>query len=79
MHGSAPDIAGQDKANPIAAIASAAMLLRHALNAEEEATKIETAIGAVLDDGLRTVDLAVDGQEVLGCQAMTQAIIDQLE
>ncbi|MEE3201959.1 MAG: 3-isopropylmalate dehydrogenase [Acidobacteriota bacterium] len=79
VHGSAPDIAGQDKANPIAAIASAAMLLRYALDAEVEATKIEVAIGSVLDDGLRTADLAFDGQEVLGCRAMTQAIIDRLE
>ncbi len=79
VHGSAPDIAGQDKANPIAAIASAAMLLRHALDAEEEATKIESAIGSVLDDGLRTADLATDGQEILGCQAMTQAVIARLE
>ncbi len=79
VHGSAPDIAGQDKANPIAAIASAAMLLRHALDAEEEATRIEVAIGSVLDDGLRTEDLAMEGQEILGCRAMTQAIIGRLE
>ena len=79
VHGAAPDIAGQDKANPIAAIASAAMLLRHALDAEEEATKIEGAIGSVLNDGLRTADLAMEGHEVLGCQAMTQAVIARLE
>jgi 3-isopropylmalate dehydrogenase len=79
VHGSAPDIAGQDKANPVAAIASAAMLLRHALDADTEATTIETAIGSVLDDGLRTADLALDGQQALGCQAMVQAIIDRLE
>ncbi len=79
VHGSAPDIAGQDKANPVAAIASAAMLLRYALDADAEATTIETAIGSVLDDGLRTADLALDGQQALGCQAMIQAIIDRLE
>ena len=55
------------------------MLLRHALDAEEEATRIEVAIGSVLDDGLRTEDLAMEGQEILGCRAMTQAIIGRLE
>jgi len=79
VHGSAPDIAGQDKANPVAAIASAAMLLRYALDADTEATTIETAIGSALDDGLRTADLALDGQQALGCQAMIQAIVDRLE
>ena len=78
VHGSAPDIAGQDKANPVAAIASAAMLLRHALGANAEAAAIEAAIGAALDDGLRTADLAADGQPPLGCRAMTQAVIDRL-
>ena len=64
---------------PAAAIASAAMLLRYALDADTEATTIETAIGSALDDGLRTADLALDGQQALGCQAMIQAIIDRLE
>ena len=78
VHGTAPDIAGQDVANPIAAIASAAMLLRYALNADTEATAIETAIGQALGDGLRTVDLAHNGKDVLGCCAMTDAIIERL-
>lgn len=57
VHGSAPDIAGQDKANPIAAIASAAMLCRHALDLEEAAREIEEAIESTLSDGFRTSDL----------------------
>ena len=79
VHGSAPDIAGQDRANPIGAIASAAMLLRHALNAEKEADAIETAIGAALAEGCRTADLpAANGAAPLGCRAMTQAILERL-
>ncbi len=79
VHGSAPDIAGQNKANPIGAIASAAMLLRHALNLETEAAEIETAIGSALADGCRTADLpASDGAQILSCTDMTQAILDRL-
>ena len=58
VHGSAPDIAGKDMANPIGAIASAAMLLRHALRLETEALAIEAAIERVLVSGLKTADLA---------------------
>jgi 3-isopropylmalate dehydrogenase len=57
IHGSAPDIAGKGIANPLGAIATAAMLLRYALKREEEAQEIETAIGQVLDAGYRTADL----------------------
>ena len=79
VHGSAPDIAGQDRANPIGAIASAAMLLRHALHAETEAAAIETAIGAALADGCRTADLpAAGGVPPISCSEMTQAILDRL-
>ena len=79
VHGSAPDIAGQNKANPIGAIASAAMLLRHVLNAEKEAAAIETAIGAALADGCRTADLpAANGAPPLSCTEMTRAILDRL-
>ena len=78
VHGSAPDIAGQDTANPVAAIASAAMLLRHALGAEEEARAIERAIGATLDDGFRTADLAAGGQPTASCTTMTRAIVERL-
>ena len=58
VHGSAPDIAGKNIANPIGAIGSAAMLLRHALGLEAEARAVETAIGAALNAGYRTADLA---------------------
>ncbi len=79
VHGSAPDIAGQDRANPIGAIASVAMLLRHALGAETEASAIETAIGAALADGCRTADLPPpDGAPALTCTAMARAIVDRL-
>ena len=77
VHGSAPDIAGQDVANPIAAIASAAMLLRHALSLEDEAQAIERAIEAVLRAGMRTVDMG-GGAAPLSCTQMTQEIIDYL-
>lgn len=77
VHGSAPDIADQDVANPIAAIASAAMLLRHALSLEVEAQAIEHSIEAVLRAGMRTVDMG-GGASPLSCTQMTQAIIDHL-
>jgi 3-isopropylmalate dehydrogenase len=64
VHGSAPDIAGQNIANPIGAIASAAMLLRHALGLDDEARAVERAIGQTLAAGLRTVDLASGGPAV---------------
>ena len=77
VHGSAPDIAGKDKANPVAAIASTAMLLRHALGAETEAATIETAIGAALAAGVRTADLVSDRAEATTCSGMTQAILER--
>jgi 3-isopropylmalate dehydrogenase len=78
VHGSAPDIAGQDKANPVAAIASAAMLLRHALGAENEARAIERAIGETLAAGLRTADLAGGAGSALSCTEMTDAVVERL-
>ena len=78
VHGSAPDIAGRNVANPVGAIASAALLLRHALGANGEADAIEAAIGAALDDGCRTADLAAPGVPALSCTEMTRAIIDRL-
>ena len=79
VHGSAPDIAGRNVANPVGAIASAALLLRHALGANGEADAIEAAIGAALDDGCRTADLAAPGAPSLSCREMTGAIIDRLQ
>lgn len=75
IHGSAPDIAGQDIANPIATILSAAMMLRYSLNEVEAADKIEIAVKAVLKDGLRTKDTARFGAvRVLGCVEMGSEI-----
>ena len=77
IHGSAPDIAGQNKANPIATILSAAMMLRYAFALEDEALAIETAVNTVLDMGLRTADIA-HGEEALGTKEMTDAILAQI-
>jgi 3-isopropylmalate dehydrogenase len=81
VHGSAPDIAGKDIANPIGAIGSAAMLLRHALGLEAEATAVEAAIEAALHRGLRTADLlAADararGVRPAACSEMARAIVE---
>ena len=74
VHGSAPDIAGKNIANPIGAIGSAAMLLRHALGLEAEARAIEAAIGAALNDGYRTADLAEGAEKRVGTKEMAAAI-----
>jgi len=74
IHGSAPDIAGQDKANPIAAILSAAMLLRYSLNLKQEADSIEAAVEQSINAGYRTEDLREEGKEVLGTQEMGRRI-----
>ncbi|MBQ3489735.1 MAG: 3-isopropylmalate dehydrogenase [Clostridia bacterium] len=77
IHGSAPDIAGQNKANPIATVLSAAMMLRYAFALEEEALAIENAVNRVLDMGLRTADIS-HGEEALGTKEMTEAILAQI-
>ena len=77
-HGSAPDIAGQNKANPIATILSAAMLLRYSLNLDEEADAIEAAVQKVLEDGYRTVDIMSDGCKLVGCKEMGDAITERI-
>ncbi len=80
VHGSAPDIAGRDSANPVAAIASAAMLLRHALGADEEAGVIERAIGDTLAAGVRTADLLAGATDAaVSCTGMTDAVVGRLE
>ncbi|MGB7521239.1 MAG: 3-isopropylmalate dehydrogenase [Spirulinaceae cyanobacterium] len=78
VHGSAPDIAGQDKANPLAQILSAAMMLRYGLNQPQAADKIEQAVTKVLDKGYRTGDITSPGKEQLGCRAMGEALIKVL-
>jgi 3-isopropylmalate dehydrogenase len=84
IHGSAPDIAGRDLANPIGTILSGAMLLRWSLGQAEAAAAIEAAVSTAIDDGYRTADLwPADGQSNagltrVGTQAMTQAIVDRI-
>ena len=79
IHGSAPDIAGQDIANPVAMIASTALLLRHSLMLEEEALAVEAAIGAVISAGGRTADTAANGEKVLSTSDFTENVIQQLK
>jgi 3-isopropylmalate dehydrogenase len=79
IHGSAPDIAGEDKANPLAAILSAAMLCRYSLALPEAADRIEQAVADVLADGHRTADLAAEGEESAGCREMGRLVRDRLE
>jgi 3-isopropylmalate dehydrogenase len=78
VHGSAPDIAGQDKANPLAQVLSAAMMLRYGLNQPAAADKIEQAVLQVLDRGDRTGDIMSQGMNLLGCRAMGNALIEVL-
>lgn len=78
IHGSAPDIAGQDKANPLATILSVAMMLRYSLGAEAWAERVERAVVRVLDSGYRTVDIASPGTHLLGTRAMGQAVVAAL-
>ena len=77
IHGSAPDIAGQNKANPIATILSAAMMLRYSFDLGKEADAIEAAVDRVLNKGLRTADLG-GGEASLSCTEMTEAILGEL-
>ena len=79
VHGSAPDIAGQDKANPIAQVLSAAMMLRYGLNQPEAGDRIEQAVMQVLDQGYRTGDIMSEGNTLVGCRAMGDALIQALE
>jgi 3-isopropylmalate dehydrogenase len=80
VHGSAPDIAGKGIANPLATFGSIALMLRHSLGMEEVATAVESAVDRVLEQGLRTPDLAsgLAEETQVGTAAMTQAVIDEL-
>ena len=79
IHGSAPDIAGQDKANPIATVLSVAMMLRHSLGQDDGARRIEAAVGRVLDQGLRTADIQSEGCTLVGTEAMGDALVAALD
>ncbi len=76
--GSAPDIAGQDKANPIATILSAAMMLRYTFDLDKEADAIEAAVKQVLVDGYRTCDIVSEGTELVGCNKMGDLIVERI-
>jgi len=78
VHGSAPDIAGQGVANPLATFLSTAMMLRHGLDRPDDADRIETAVDTVLTHGLRTPDLASAGEEAIGTAEMTDAVLNEL-
>ncbi len=78
IHGSAPDIAGTDKANPIGTILSAAMLLRYSFDMAAEADCIENAVAAVLDAGWRTADIMCAGGKLAGCREMGARILEKM-
>ncbi len=78
VHGSAPDIAGQGIANPLATFLSAAMMLRHGLGRADDAARIDSAVDAVLDRGLRTPDLAGEGETAVGTDEVTEAVLAEL-
>jgi 3-isopropylmalate dehydrogenase len=78
IHGSAPDIAGRDQANPLAAILSAAMLLRHSLAAVPAAGAVEASVERVLDAGYRTSDLTRPGDRAIGCKEMGERVREAL-
>jgi len=78
IHGSAPDIAGQDIANPIATILSAAMMFKYSMGLLEEGTAIEEAVEKVLNDGIRTRDIYTDSTKLVGTQEMVSLIVKNI-
>jgi 3-isopropylmalate dehydrogenase len=78
IHGSAPDIAGKDMANPLATILSVAMMLRHSFNLDEAADRVEAAVAKVLASGLRTADIHQPGTEKVGTARMGDAVVAAL-
>jgi 3-isopropylmalate dehydrogenase len=79
IHGSAPDIAGMDIANPLATILSVSMMLRYSLNQNSIADKIDNAVNIVLDKGFRTKDIAVNGDKIIGTEEMGDLIVDAIK
>ena len=78
IHGSAPDIAGKDVANPIATILAAAMMLRDSFGLVREYAAIEIAIQKVLDEGVRTADIMERGKRLAGCREMARLIAERV-
>ncbi len=79
IHGSAPDIAGQDKANPLATILSAGMMLKYSFGLEKEADLIEKSVFSVLEAGYRTPDIAANDTKTIGTVEMGQRVVKQLK
>ena len=79
VHGSAPDIAGKDIANPIASILSSAMMLKYSLNMDKAADEIDQAIRKVLEKGYRTADIYEEGMKRAGCREMGRLIIEEMK
>ena len=78
IHGSAPDIAGQDKANPVATILAAAMMLRDSFDLTAEYAAIEIAVQKTIDEGLRTADIMEEGKQLVGCSRMSELIAQKI-
>jgi 3-isopropylmalate dehydrogenase len=79
VHGTAPDIMGQDKANPLATILSVAMMLRHSFDQAAAADRIDSAVEAVLNEGYRTADIQEPGCKLVGCKEMGRLVRDKIE
>ena len=78
IHGSAPDIAGRDIANPIATILSAAMMLRDSFGLTEECAAVERAVEKTLGEGYRTADIFTEGMKKVGCREMAKLIAERI-
>ncbi|MEZ4500183.1 MAG: isocitrate/isopropylmalate family dehydrogenase [Thermomicrobiales bacterium] len=78
IHGSAPSMAGQNKANPIGTILSAAMLLRSSLGLDAEATAVEQAVAAVIADGIRTYDISEEGMPAVSTSAFEEVLASRI-
>jgi len=79
VHGSAPDIAGKDMANPLATILTVALMLRHSLDQGAAAERIEKAVGDVLDEGYRTADIQEEGCRLIGCKEMGRLVREKIQ
>ena len=79
VHGSAPDIAGKNLANPLAQLLSFAMMLRYSFDQPDEAELVENAVSDALSTGMRTADIMSNGSIAVGTDQMTQAVIDSMD
>ncbi len=78
IHGSAPDIAGKDMANPLATILSAAMMLRYTMHLEKEARAVEDAVNKVLEEGYRTGDIMSPGKKLVGTAEIARLVAERI-